>query len=167
MSKIEAAFDPRRMREAGTAVAAAGVESGRGLVRQARRRAEEIAARAQARARDEVARRRLAAAGTLETLAEALRPQDLQADSRARRRKAAVVGGSGLALTLALGAGVALGLALSRKLRKKAEAQPAAQLAPQEGVQSATYGEEVYPLDAEPSAAPERGGAPAEGRLDS
>jgi pantoate kinase len=81
-----------------------------------RRKAQDLTVQAQSRARGEIDRRRTRAATTLEGLADALRP-----DRVARRKTLAVAGGSGLALTAALGIGVALGFVMSRELKKRAD----------------------------------------------
>jgi hypothetical protein len=85
-----------------------------------RRSAQDLTSRVQSRARGEVDRRRMTAATTLESLASALRP-----DGADRNRKRAIVGGSSLALTAALGVGVALGFLLSRQLKARAERRAA------------------------------------------
>jgi hypothetical protein len=88
---------------------------------QARGRAMDLASRARdfrRMARGEVDRRRNSAAESLESLAAVLRPGAERGD---RRKALAIVGGSGVALTVALGAGVALGFALSRQLKRRAD----------------------------------------------
>jgi hypothetical protein len=89
----------------------------------ARDRARSLRAWARGRARDEVTARRTAAADKLETLADILRPD---ADQRRRRKTFAMVGGTGVALTAAVGVGVALGYMLNRELKKRAAAKAAA-----------------------------------------
>jgi len=84
----------------------------------AKQRAADFTSFARGRAGEEVGRRRSSAADALENLIEVIRPP---ADHRVRRnRKLALVGGSGLALTAAVGLGVAVGFVLSRQLKKKA-----------------------------------------------
>jgi hypothetical protein len=90
--------------------------SAREALNQMRRKAQDLTVQAQSRARGEIDRRRTRAATTLEGLADALRP-----DRAARRKTLAVAGGSGLALTAALGIGVALGFVMSRELKKRAD----------------------------------------------
>ena len=77
--------------------------------------------RARLRARGEIDRRRTDAATTLETLAQALRPHDAAVGGKARRTALALAGGSGLALTAALGIGVAMGMLLSARRKKRAD----------------------------------------------
>jgi hypothetical protein len=79
-------------------------------------RAQELKDWAQDRAATEVVRRRATAADGLESLAEILRP-----DSHRRRKTLLRAGGSGLALTAAVGIGVALGFTISRELKKRKE----------------------------------------------
>jgi hypothetical protein len=79
-------------------------------------RAADLKDWAKDRAQGEVSRRRSSAADTLESLAEVLRPD---ANQRRRRKTLALVGGSGLALTAAVGIGVAVGFVLSRELKKR------------------------------------------------
>jgi hypothetical protein len=114
MSKMQTVLETYR--SAAEPVAARGADAARSVVDHMRRGAQDLTNRVQSRARDEIDRRRATAATTLESLASALRP-----DGSDRRRKLAIVGGSSLALTAALGMGVALGFVLSRQLKARAE----------------------------------------------
>jgi hypothetical protein len=96
-------------------VAALARERALDLGDQARERAADLGGRARERAMDEVATRRSSAADVLEDWADVVRP-----DAHRRRRQIAMVGGSGLALTAAVGLGVALGFVVSRELKKRA-----------------------------------------------
>jgi hypothetical protein len=97
--------------------------SARAAINQMRRKAQDLTVQASGRARGEIARRRTTAATTLESLADALRPDQ---DARARRKALAIAGGSGVALAAAVGLGVALGFVLSRAMKKRAEQRIAA-----------------------------------------
>jgi hypothetical protein len=112
MNRTEAMRELRSVAEDLPARAA----SAREALNQMRRRAQDLTVQAHSRARGEIERRRTTAATTLEGLADALRPNGV-----ARRRTLAVAGGSGLALTAALGIGVALGFVVSRELKKRAD----------------------------------------------
>jgi hypothetical protein len=109
----EAAETAERVKTALTAGNAAA------MLKQWRGRARDLTTHAGERARGEIARRRSAAAATLESLAESLRPPQ-EARRAKNRRTLAIAGGSTLALSAALGAGVALGMYLSRRQAKKA-----------------------------------------------
>ena len=121
MSKTQAleALEARRSQAADAVKAATKALAASAPATRMRRKALDLTSQARARARNEVARRRTSAAATLESLADALRGEDREADARARRKTLAVAGGSSLALTAALGIGVALGFALSRQLKKR------------------------------------------------
>jgi hypothetical protein len=105
-----------------------------GRAREAGGRARDFAVRAPGRARNELVRRRTGAAARLESLAEVVRPDEVRL-GRARRKGAAIVGGSTLALAAAVGAGVALGMYISRKLQERRASATAAQ--PSEAASSA------------------------------
>jgi hypothetical protein len=130
------ASDAREAADSLQATAAAKAAAARATLDQMAKRAREFASRAQdlaarapERARSEISQRRTAAAESLESLAEALRPTEV-ARARARRNTVMVAGGSTLAIIAALGAGVALGFLLSRR-RHEREARRAARLSPQ------------------------------------
>jgi len=131
MTKTEVTAETRRLRDAVQEAADQRRTAARAAWLKMRRRADDLASEAQARARRELTRRRDAAADALEGIAEALRPQDGPGAARARRTKLAMAGGSTLALTAALGAGVALGFLLSRELKKRKARALAAATSPE------------------------------------
>ncbi|MDB5445034.1 MAG: hypothetical protein JWQ97_351 [Phenylobacterium sp.] len=178
MSKTDA-LEARRSQAADAVKAATKAVATSAAVTQMRKKALDLTGQAKARAREEVARRRSSAAVTLESLADALRGEDPQADARARRKTLAVAGGSGLALTVAVGIGVALGFALSRQLKKRPARQvgtyfsrqpraPHGQAAEGDDASTAAGFEDLNPEDSpEPVRPPDANAVQAAERMDS
>jgi hypothetical protein len=87
-------------------------------------KAKDLVVSLQARARDEVARRRSATADGLENLAGALRRGE-PTPASGRRKAFAIAAGPGVALAVALGAGVAVGIVLSKQMKKRRQLRAA------------------------------------------
>lgn len=118
MSKRDAVLRTPDLGEIAAAPAALARQAAaaRTALGEMRQRARDLSLGARRRAGGEIARRRTAAAATLENLAATLRPQD---KPRIRRRAVAVAGGSTLALVAALAAGVAIGMYLAQRASAK------------------------------------------------